>query len=115
MGSNNKQVQPKHAPKKEARAIIVSQMLEQTRNEVIRSDIELNFLKRLQVKISEGNISISQYTSDVLKQNIELTADQYNLSLERLYYLKEIKEGIKAEEVMSAVKHSTPSSVAVEY
>jgi hypothetical protein len=109
--------QYKSAPVKlKARQIIISQMIDSARSEVIKNDIELHFLSRLKKKIEKCELSIEKaYSPAQLDESINDAKDNFTVSLEKLNYLKELRELSKADKIAASIEYSTPSMINIEY
>jgi hypothetical protein len=103
-------------PKLKARQIIISQLIDAARTEVIKNDIELHFLSRLKKRIEEGKITVVRaYDVEQLRESISDANDHFVISLERLNYLKELREQSKADKIATSVEYTTPALISVEY
>lgn len=101
--------------KPKARQIIISQMIDSARAEVIKNDIELNFLLRLKEKFEKGDMIITKsHNVPQLSDNIDDAKDHFKLSLERLIYLKELREHSKSDRAAASVENCTPATITVE-
>lgn len=109
--------QPSHNTRPKARQLIINSMLEEARDDVIKADIDLNFFKKIIQKIELGSFVVNKlFTKEDIELNIITSQDKYNISLEKLNFLKDLREvekTAKMEKLIQNIGNSTPESISV--
>lgn len=113
---NNKRYSDTKKPTPRLRQLIITKMLDQAREDFIRVDIEMSFLKQLQEKIHKGEVALEAINPCFgdIDNHVKSFKTNHTFSLERFLYLKKLRDASRDEkDVRKAEKE--PETVEVEY
>lgn len=89
-----------------ARQNVLNEMINRTRSEVIKMDIEYNYLIRVKQK------GLDKPVFDNIDHHIEQAKAHYDLYLEKLIYLKELRDNARCEKIQEIVEKSSAEIVS---
>lgn len=89
-----------------ARQNILNELINQTRSEVIKLDIEHNYLVRIKQK------GLDKPVFENIDVQIEQAKAHHDLYLEKLFYLKELRDSARCEKIQEIVEKNSAEIIS---